>query len=67
MAAEQWVGGKVGVECGLELIGKVAAGDSAKDLSVSVGDPRVASASPAAPFLEDLLTDRHPPPFCPRL
>lgn len=59
LAAGQFVGSLIRVQGGLELALKVTASDPAQDLPILGRQARVASATPAAAFLEQLVTNTH--------
>ena len=59
VAAEERVGGNVGVEGVLELVDQVAGGHPLEQLAPLGGQPRVTGPTPAAALLQQLLTDAH--------
>jgi hypothetical protein len=59
IAAEDRVGGQIGVERGLELVGQVASGDAPAERAALRGKPRIPRTATATSFLEQVLTDSH--------
>jgi hypothetical protein len=58
-AAQERVGGQVGVQRGLELRLEITAGDPTQDLPIRLRQPRVTGPAPPAAFLEQILTNTH--------
>ena len=59
VAAQERIGGQVGVERGLELGLQVTAGDPAQDLPVRLRQSRVTGPTAAAALLEQILANTH--------
>lgn len=59
VAAEERIGGQVGVEGGLELVDEIARGHPSEQLTALGRQARVPGPAPAAAFLDELLADGH--------
>lgn len=59
LAAQLFVGGRIGVEGGLELRLEITAGNPTQDLPSLRRQAWVTGPAPAAAFLEQLVTDTH--------
>ncbi len=58
-AAQEGIGGQVGVQRGLKLGLEITAGDPTQDLPVRVRQTRVTGPAATAAFFEQIFTDTH--------
>jgi hypothetical protein len=59
IAAQERVGGQIGIERHLKLVGQVASGDAPEQLATLRRKPRITGAATATSPFEQILTDSH--------